>query len=82
MWKRKHKQHIGDREQDIFDDSDHLPSNLVHRSAFDMPKIIQKGFEEPSLLKGVPFNYLVPSEEMLPMEFIRFFYVDCVWMEC
>jgi hypothetical protein len=78
MWKRKHKQHIGDREQDIFDDSGHLPSNSVYKSAFDMPKIVQKGFEEPSLLRGVPFNHLVPSEEMLPVESIQFFYVDSV----
>jgi hypothetical protein len=82
MWKRKHKQHISAIEQDIFHDSGHLPSNSVHKSALDMPEIVQKGFEELSLLKGVPFNYLVPSEEMLPVESIRFFHVDSFWMEC
>jgi hypothetical protein len=33
------------------------------------------------LLYGVPFNYLVPYEEMLPEESIRFFYVDSVWLD-
>jgi hypothetical protein len=34
-----------------------------------------------SLLKGVPFHYLVPDERMLPAESIRFFQVDPSWIE-
>ena len=34
------------------------------------------------LLYGVPFNYLVPQESMLPTESIRFFYLDPGWMKC
>ena len=34
-----------------------------------------------NLLKGVPFNYLVPDEQMLPPESIRFFYMDTTWLE-
>ncbi len=34
------------------------------------------------LLYGVPFHYLVPQEEMLPPESIRFFYLDPGWMKC
>src|SRR5271169_137539 len=34
------------------------------------------------LLYGVPFHYLVPEEEMLPSESIRFFYVDPIWIQC
>jgi hypothetical protein len=33
------------------------------------------------LLKGVPFNYLVPDEGMLPPESIRFFYLDMNWVD-
>lgn len=33
------------------------------------------------LLKGVPFNYLVPDERMLPPESIRFFYLDRNWID-
>ena len=33
------------------------------------------------LLEGVPFNYVVPSEEMLPNESIRFFHMDRNWLD-
>lgn len=33
------------------------------------------------LLEGVPFNYLVPDATMLPLESIRFFYVDRNWLD-
>lgn len=33
------------------------------------------------LLYGVPFNYLVPDEKMLPEESIRFFYCDLIWLD-
>lgn len=33
-----------------------------------------------ALLNGVPFNYLVPDERMLPPESIRFFYLDQNWV--
>ena len=33
------------------------------------------------LLEAVPFNYLVPDETTLPLESIRFFYVDRNWLD-
>ncbi|MDP4146695.1 MAG: hypothetical protein Q8936_19825 [Bacillota bacterium] len=33
------------------------------------------------LLYDVPFNYLVPDQRMLPMEAIRFFYINQQWTE-
>lgn len=33
------------------------------------------------LLYGVPFSYLVPDENLLPVESIRFFYVDRAWTD-
>ena len=33
------------------------------------------------LLHGIPFNYLVPDERMLPMESIRLFYCDTIWLD-
>jgi len=33
------------------------------------------------LLYGVPFNYLVPCEDMLPPESIRFFHMDMNWID-
>ena len=33
------------------------------------------------LLYGVPFEYLVPEEAMLPPESIRFFFLDPIWIQ-
>lgn len=33
------------------------------------------------MLQGVPFNYLVPDERMLPPESIRFFHLDRNWID-
>jgi hypothetical protein len=33
------------------------------------------------LLYGVPLNYLVPEETMLPKESLRFFFVDPIWIQ-
>ena len=33
------------------------------------------------VLEGVPFTYLVPFEEMLPNETIRFFHIDRNWLD-
>jgi len=33
------------------------------------------------LLHGVPFNYIVPDVAELPMESIRFFYCDSIWLD-
>jgi hypothetical protein len=33
------------------------------------------------LLQGVPFSYLVPHEQMLPRESVRFFYVNRNWLD-
>lgn len=33
------------------------------------------------LLHGVPFSYLVPDAELLPVESMRFFYIDRAWTD-
>jgi hypothetical protein len=33
------------------------------------------------LLNGVPFSYLVPDTDLLPVESIRFFYIDRAWTD-
>jgi hypothetical protein len=48
-----------------------------------MPQQLRTWFEDLSLLKGVPFSYLVPDERMLtPTESIRIFWLDWYWIEC
>ena len=46
-----------------------------------IPLEMQVWLSRLSLLYGVPFNYLVPDEDMLPVESIRFFYIDSNWIE-
>jgi len=38
-------------------------------------------FQGLATLEGVPFNYLVPDERMLPPESLRFFYLDGNWVD-
>ena len=46
------------------------------------PAVVSAWFDDLAVLHGVPFNYLVPDERMLPLESIRFFCVDGQWTEC
>jgi len=72
-WKRAHRQSLQNTET-------HLP--VYNQPNTELPESIYNWFEDLSLLKGVPFNYLVPDEQMLPVESIRFFYLDSLWIEC
>lgn len=46
-----------------------------------LPEALSDWLARLRLLKGVPFNYLVPDEGMIPPESIRFFYVDMNWVD-
>jgi hypothetical protein len=74
-WKRTHKQ-----VQIIQDTESYLP--FYNQPNTELPYEISLWFNNLSLLKGIPFNYLVPDEQMLPVESIRFFWVDPLWIEC
>ena len=45
------------------------------------PSLVTEWLGKLALLEGVPFNYLVPNEVMLPKESIRFFYLDLNWID-
>jgi hypothetical protein len=45
------------------------------------PTLVTEYLSRLKLLCGVPFNYLVPDEGMLPPESIRFFYLDLNWVD-
>ncbi|PSK91222.1 hypothetical protein [Taibaiella chishuiensis] len=63
--------------------------NLLYRSPQQLQQEVEDNAELPAelaawlgrlrLLNGVPINYLVPDEGMLPPESIRFFYLDPNW---
>lgn len=63
----------------------HLPAQGLFEDrdkTLEIPTQVRKWFQNLSLLKGVPFNYLVPDARMLPVESIRFFVIDNEWVEC
>jgi hypothetical protein len=82
-WKRTHVQSLRKAEQVITHESGHLPgTGGTVPEIPDLPETVKNWFADIGHLKGVPFNYLVPDERMLPIESIRFFRVDRLWMEC
>ncbi|MEM1369530.1 MAG: hypothetical protein AAGG02_16280 [Cyanobacteria bacterium P01_H01_bin.15] len=79
-WKRVNAQKLAkDSQQALYP---HLFAETEgNAAAFEFPEEIQTWFERLGLLYGVPFNYLVPDEQMLPPESIRFFWLDWFWVE-
>lgn len=79
-WKRTYAQQVKQAEQQL------LYPNLAVQSqsngTVELPEQITTWFKNLSILQGVPFNYLVPDERMLPKESIRFFYIDGLWVDC
>jgi hypothetical protein len=57
--------------------SPHLP--LKPLRPLPLPAVVQTWLAQLALFQHVPFNYLVPVEQMLPSESIRFFTVDPLW---
>lgn len=47
----------------------------------EMPPYMELFLSHLRLLVGVPFDYLVPDERLLPDESIRFFYLDRSWTD-
>ena len=76
-WKRTTAQALWQDEQAV----EHLPIDGTNPNT-DVPDAVATWFERLSLLEGIPFNYLVPDERMLPVESIRFFAIDPHWVEC
>jgi hypothetical protein len=48
----------------------------------NVPRSILDWFQNLILLDSIPFNYLVPDPDLLPLESLRFFQVDPTWLEC
>ncbi|WP_298739196.1 hypothetical protein [uncultured Chitinophaga sp.] len=55
--------------------------DLLKEDKVKLPDNLHKWLGRLRLLYGVPFNYLVPDEAMLPPESIRFFYLDMNWID-
>ncbi|MER7165691.1 DUF6603 domain-containing protein [Micromonospora sp. NPDC000207] len=46
----------------------------------DLPSVVTGFLDDLALLKGVPFNHLVPEETMIPVESLRFFSLYEGWL--
>ena len=83
LWKRTYAlQQSQQLQQNTYS---YLPlqvQTLLKADEAGIPDTITSWFEGLSLLQGVPFNYLVPDERMLPVESLRFFRVDPQWVSC
>ncbi|WP_423226710.1 hypothetical protein [Candidatus Amarolinea aalborgensis] len=83
QWKTSHAREAGLVEQNLW--FSHIPftdSQFVHRAGGLIEGKLQAYFSNLGRLLGVPFQYLVPHESLLPDESLRFFYVDRLWVEC
>jgi len=56
-------------------------SQYLKAAAGRIPEEVTAWLGRLVLLYGVPFNYLLPDEAMLPQESIRFFFLDPVWIQ-
>ncbi len=62
--------------------SDHHLRVDAYAEQLPVPQEINDWFQQLSLLQGVPFNYLVPDDRLLPPESIRLFWIDPLWIDC
>lgn len=77
-WKRRNAQQTRQAEHAVT----HLPFAPDHSIAPNFPEQVTQWLEDLLVLKHVPFHYLVPREEMLPVNSLRFFHIDINWLEC
>jgi hypothetical protein len=77
QWKRA----LARQQKDAFRRLAHLPFNHQNDEP-KLPNSVSRWLYNLALLKGLPFNYLVPDERMLPQESLRIFHVDPDWIAC
>jgi hypothetical protein len=61
--------------------SDLTSKEQFETAAQDVPKDVTAWLGRLVLLYGVPINYLIPDEQMMPRESIRFFFLDPIWIQ-
>ncbi len=79
-WKRAQSQ---TSKYEVAEAFEHLPfQRVVSNDPVPVPQTVVEWLNELRLLKRLPFNYLVPEEDALPTESIRFFRLDNFWVDC
>ncbi|NES92992.1 hypothetical protein, partial [Okeania sp. SIO2B9] len=81
-WKREDFQNQKKLEQTKIKLSRNSQRDKPSDTISQLPKNLQEWFEGLRFLQGVPFNYLVADEGLLPTESIRFFWIDPLWIDC
>ena len=81
-WKRSNAQKLAQNNQQalfphLFPEGDSNSNDTNN----DFPQDIKTWFKQLGMLYDIPFSYLVPDEQMLPPESIRFFWLDWFWVE-
>lgn len=66
---------------DLFDSIMQPRLRVVQSANDEFPPALGEWLGKLALLQGVPFNYLVPDERMLPLESLRFFNLDLNWID-
>lgn len=66
----------------MLSDPEHITGVLSENGGPEVPFAVASFLARLRLLYGIPFNYLVPDERMLPSESMRFFYMDSAWVDC
>lgn len=62
-------------------DTDTTQKVLKGQAAREITVAVSSWLARLVLLYGVPFHYLIPEQEMLLPESIRFFYLDPIWIQ-
>jgi hypothetical protein len=77
-WKRAYAQQIRQAKLAV----SHLPFAPDYSTAPAFPEQVSQWLADLLRLEHVPFHYLVPREEMLPVGSLRFFHLDLDWLAC
>lgn len=80
-WKRRYARSLRHTEQRASHGTTHLQGANRDATPEALPDTLRNWFEALHCLKGIPFHYLIPDEKLLPVESIRFFQLDKLWME-
>jgi hypothetical protein len=80
-WRRTHARAA--MQEELHEAHLHLPLAASDTAGTtDFPPILHEWLNYLWDLEGIPFNYLVPDERLLPPESLRFFSLDPDWMTC
>lgn len=80
-WKRQMYQYQKTADHHL--DGTNLPDYLIHtmKDPPPLPESVQNWLLGLSQLDNVPFNYMIPSESLIPQNSIRFFSIDNEWIK-